>query len=70
MANPRPGRIGVIKRPMFDESRWDGSDLFVVPQDPSYCIFVSERFVERWRAAKFKGSMFSRYLMDPEAIEC
>jgi hypothetical protein len=70
MASPKPGKIGVIKRPVFDESRWDGSDLFVVPQDPSYCFFVSERFVERWRAAKFKGAMFSRYLMDPEAIEC
>lgn len=69
-ASPRPGKIGVIKRPEFDESRWDGSDLFVVPQDPSYCFFVSERFVERWRAAKFKGAMFSRFLMDPEAIKC
>lgn len=70
MASPKPGKIGVIKRAVFDESRWDGSDLFVVPQDPSYCFFVTERFVEKWRVAKFKGAMFSRFLMDPEAIEC
>lgn len=69
-ASPQPGRIGIIKRPVFDESRWDGSDLFVVPQDARYCYFVTERFVDRWREAKLKGAMFSRFLMDPNAIKC
>lgn len=69
-ASPQSGKIGVIRRPVFDESRWDGSDLFVIPQDPSYSYFVSERFIERWRAAKFKGAMFSRYAMDLNAIRC
>jgi hypothetical protein len=72
MASPPGGfykdKIGVIKRPAFDEHRWDGSDLFVVPQDPSYCLFCSETFVTQWKAAKLKGAMFSRFLMDPEAI--
>jgi hypothetical protein len=63
-------KIGAIKRPVFDESRWDGSDLFVVPQDPSYCFFCTENFVAQWKAAKFKGAMFSRFLMDPDAIRC
>lgn len=64
------GKLGVIKRPFFDESKWDGSDLFIVPQDPSYCYFVSTRFAEKWQASKFKGAKFSRFLMDPEAIRC
>lgn len=62
------GKIGVIKRPVFDEKRWDGSDLFVVPQDPSFCLFCSEQFVVDWQAAKKKGVVFRRFLMDPEAI--
>jgi hypothetical protein len=65
-----PGKIGVIKRPVFDESRWDGSDLFVVPQDPSYRLFCSEQFIEQWRAARLKGALFSQYLMDPNPIRC
>lgn len=65
-----PGKIGVIRHPVFDEARWDGSDLFVVPQDPSYCYFCTENFVEQWKAAKLKGAIFSRYLMDPEPIRC
>ena len=64
------GKIGVIKRPVFDESRWDGSDLFVVPQDPSFCFFCTENFVAQWKAAKLKGAMFSRHMMDPDAIRC
>lgn len=62
------GKIGVIKRPIFDEHRWDGSDVFVVPQDPSYRWFVTEAFVAQWKEAKFKGAAFSRFLMDPEEI--
>ena len=64
------GKIGVIKRPVFDESRWDGSDLFVIPQDPSYCLFCTENFVHQWKAARLKGALFSRFLMDPDAIRC
>lgn len=74
VASPKSGRapdkIGVIKRPVFDEARWDGSDLFVVPQDPSYCYFCTENFIVQWKAAKLKGAMFSRYLMDTQAIRC
>lgn len=61
-------KIGVIKRPVFDEGRWDGSELFVVPQDPSYGLFCSEEFVVRWKSAKLKGAMFTRFLMDPNPI--
>ena len=69
-AHAKNGNLGVIKRPAFDESKWDGSDLFVVPQDQNDCYFVSIRFVEKWRASKFKGAKFSRFLMDPDAIKC
>jgi hypothetical protein len=62
-------KIGVIKRPAFDESRWDGSDLFVVPQDPSTSLFCTERFIANWKQAKLKGALFSRFLMDPDAIK-
>lgn len=62
------GKIGVIKRAVFDEQRWDGSDLFVVPQDPSFSLFCTETFVKEWKAARLKGIMFSRFLMDPDPI--
>ena len=65
-----PIHVGVIKYPVFDESRWDGSDLFAVPQDPSYSWFCTERFIEKWKALKFKGASFSRNYMDGEAIKC
>lgn len=67
---PYRDKIGVIRRPVFDENRWDGSDLFVVPQDPNYCFFCTENFVKSWNEHKFHGAMFSRFLMDPEAILC
>lgn len=62
------GKIGVIKRPVFDESRWDGSDLFVVPQDPSFRLYCTENFIAEWKARKLKGAKFSRFLFDPDAI--
>lgn len=62
------GKIGVIKKPAFDESRWDGSDLFVVPQDPSFSMFASDRFVKKWVMSRRKGAQFSRYLMDTQAL--
>jgi hypothetical protein len=64
-----PERVGVIKRAVIDEARWDGSDLFVLPQNPNHTLYCSERFVEGWKAAKLKGALFSRHLMDPEAIK-
>lgn len=64
-----PKRVGVIKRAVIDEARWDGSDLFVLPQNPNHTLYCSERFVEGWKAAKLKGALFSRCLMDPEAIK-
>lgn len=67
---PIPGKVGTIKRPVFDESRWDGSDLFVVPQDRNCHWFCTEKFVADWKAAKLKGAEFSRFLMDPESIKC
>ncbi len=67
-AHKRHNMIGPIKRAAFDESRWDGSDLFVVPQNPSFTFFCTERFVDQWRQAKLKGAQFSRYLFDPEPI--
>lgn len=66
--NNKTKKMGVIKRPVFDESKWDGSDLFIVPQDPNYCLFCSENFVKKWKENKFKGAEFSRYLFDPDKI--
>jgi hypothetical protein len=74
ISSPQPhrlqGRIGVIKTPAFDAGRWDGSDLFSVPQDPNNRIFCTDRFMEAWRAASLRGALFSRRLFDPEAIVC
>lgn len=64
------GKIGVIKRPAFDSSRWDGSDLFVLPQDPNYVLYCSEAFIAGWKAAKKKGIEFRRHVMDLDAICC
>jgi hypothetical protein len=64
------GKIGVIRKPVFDESRWDGSGLFVVPQDPSSCLFCTERFLEAWRSSGLVGIQFSKQFMDPHPIKC
>jgi hypothetical protein len=61
-------KIGVIRGPVFDENRWDGSDLFVVPEDPSTKWFCTENFVKEWKAAKLKGACFSKRMFDPEKI--
>jgi hypothetical protein len=66
---PKKGYVGIIKRPVFDESRWNGSDLFAVPQDPNCHLFCTERFAVEWKTAKLKGALFSRFLMDPDAIK-
>jgi hypothetical protein len=63
------GRIGIIQFPVFDKSRWDGSDLFVVPQDEFYNWFVTERFIEGWRNLKCKGASFAEHFMD-DGIRC
>lgn len=65
-----PKRVGVIKRAVINEARWDGSDLFVLPQNPNHTLYCSERFIEGWKAAKLKGALFSRYLMNLDAIKC
>lgn len=67
-SNARTGQLGVITRPAFDMSRWDGSDLFVVPQDANFCLYCSERFVADWKAARKKGMVFRRFLFDPDPI--
>lgn len=64
------GKIGVIKRPAFDESRWDGSGLFVLPQDPNYTIYCAESFVERCKESRIKGVEFRRHIMDTQPIRC
>lgn len=64
------GKIGVIKRAAFDARRWDGSGLFVLPQDPNYVIYCSEDFIAQWKAAKKKGIEFRRHVMDIDAILC
>lgn len=66
--NKKTKKMGVIKRPVFDESKWDGSDLFIVPQDPNYKLFCTENFVKKWKENRFKGAEFSRYLFDPDKI--
>jgi hypothetical protein len=63
------GKIGTIKRPVIDASRWDGSELFVVPEDPGYKLFCTSSFVEKWQKSKLKGLAFCRYLFDPHPIE-
>lgn len=68
--NKLPGGMGVIKKPIFDETRWDGSELFVVPQEEGFFPYCSESFVMKWKAAQFKGMMFTRFLFDPDAVLC
>jgi hypothetical protein len=65
-----PGMLGVIKNAVFDETRWDGSELFVVPQDGGFFPYCTEDFVGKWKASKLKGIVFSRFLFDPDAIAC
>lgn len=63
------GKIGVIKRLEIDAERWDGSDLFVIPQDPSSTMVCTERFIDRWRGDKLRGAQFSRFRFDPDPIQ-
>jgi len=63
------GKIGVIKKLVIDEARWDGSDLFVVPEDPSSTMVCTERFVDQWRLEKLRGAQFSRFRFDPDPIQ-
>jgi hypothetical protein len=59
-----PHQVGVIKTAIFDLERWDGSGLFVIPEDPSYNLYCSEIFLSEWKKSKMKGINFSRYFMD------
>lgn len=61
-------KSGVIVDARFDESRWDGSDLFRVPQDPNHQCFVSQGFVDLCMAKRVAGMAFSKGLFDDDAI--
>jgi hypothetical protein len=63
------GKVGVIKRPAFDIRRWDGSDLFVLPQDPTYVLYCSLEFIDHWKMSKKKGVEFRRHILDPNPIQ-
>lgn len=67
--NPKPGMVGVVKKPAFDEARWDGSDIFRIPGDASHVIYCSERFVEACRQQRIKGMTFGIGYFDPDPIE-
>ena len=64
------GRIGVIRKPVFDEEKWDGSDLFSVPQDPNNLMFCTSLFIERWRKNKLKGALFAKHRFDSQPTAC
>ncbi len=64
----RVGKFGVIRRPAFDMDRWDGSDLFVVPEDPNQKVFCSAQFIKKWKELKTRGMMFARHFMDCDPI--
>lgn len=63
-----PGSIGMIRTPVIDVGRWDGSDIFRVPGDPNVKFLATQRFVDACRIAKLKGAEFSRSMMDPNPI--
>lgn len=65
----RPDSIGVVKKPVFDETKWDGSDVFRIPRDLNHNVYCSERFVEECRKHKIKGITFGIGLFDPDPIE-
>jgi hypothetical protein len=52
---PRPSYRGLF----FDESSWDGSDIFV-PSDGSAQVFLLERVKNLLLQAKIKGARFER----------
>jgi hypothetical protein len=52
---PRPSYRGLF----FDESAWDGSDMFV-PSDGSAQVFLLERVKHLLLKAKIKGARFER----------
>jgi hypothetical protein len=65
-----PGKLGVIERPAFHVERWDGSGVFIVPQDRNGRWFCSEQFIGEWKKSKRKGIKFSRFFFDPAPIKC
>lgn len=67
--NPKPNLIGVVKTPVFDNARWDGSNVFRVPGDGNHVVYCSERFVEECRKHKINGMKFCVGLFDPDPIE-
>ena len=64
-----PGQIGVVKVPVMDEGRWDGSDVFKIPMDTNHGFYCSERFVETCIKHKIKGMSFRIGYFDPSPIE-
>jgi hypothetical protein len=67
--NPKPSLIGVVKKPVFDDAKWDGRCVFRIPGDVNYLTYCCERFVDERRKHKIKGMKFCIRLFDPDPIE-
>lgn len=59
--------VYAIKKWHFIDEKVGDRDLFVLPFSP-VCYFVSERFVQRTKAAKLKGFRFDVTYLDPTPI--
>jgi Immunity protein family (Imm11) len=54
----RDGRIMLVRRPVFYGDRIEGIDAFKLSHDRGEPIYVSQRLVDHWHAAKLTGIEF------------
>jgi hypothetical protein len=59
--------VYAIKQWHFIPEKVGDRDLFVLPHSPT-CYFVSERFVQRVKAAKLRGFRFDAVYLDPDPV--
>jgi hypothetical protein len=52
------GRLEAATRPVFIPSIVEGVDIFQIKVDGAGTIYVSDRFLDRWKQAKLKGLNF------------
>lgn len=52
------GRLEAATRPIFIPSIVEGVDIFQIKVDGAGQIYVSDRFLQRWKQAKLKGLDF------------
>ena len=57
LRGPR-GELAVVKRHVFFPQVVEGVDIFRQADEPTGVIYLSERFLQRWKKAKLKGLDF------------